>query len=141
MRPYLCLYVDAPLTFAMQRSRLWCRSGNWSFLFGVHAGPDMDPSEFVPPKQIGLDVDRDRINRPDIHLSHQRTPKVRLTVVAPLRASNFFGQNSAQLPVPSRAVSSLLELSRRGRKCLSLIHHRRQLSNLDFQMGGDTPPV
>ena len=52
VRPYLCLYVDALLTLAMQRSRLWCRCGNWSFLLGVHAsGPDMDPSELVPPSK------------------------------------------------------------------------------------------
>ena len=59
MRPYLCVYVDTPLTFSMQRSRLWCGSGNWSFLLGVHAGPDMDPSGLILLKQIGLDVDYD----------------------------------------------------------------------------------
>ena len=64
----------------------------------------MDPSEFVPPRQIGLDVDHDRINRPDIQLSHQQTPKVRLTVGAPLRTSNSLTR--IQLSFPFRQKRS-----------------------------------
>ena len=134
------IYIDAPLTFAMQRSRLWCRGRDWSFLLGVHDRPDKDASELAPPSnQIGLDVDYDRINRNAILSSHQRTPKVRLIVEAPRRPSNSLAR--VQLSFPFHQ-----ERSHGFWNCLGVDVGRYPspiliVSNLDFQMGGDIPPV
>ena len=130
----------------MRLSRLPCRGAGYGVVVGIGLffsafmlGLTFMQVSWPPTNQIGLDVDDDRINRPDIRIFHQRTPKVRITVEAPRRPSNSLAR--VQLSVPFHQ-----ERSHGFWNCLGVDVGRYApptliVSNLDFQMGGDIPPV
>jgi hypothetical protein len=106
VRPYLS-------SLSMRLSRLPCRGAG----YGVVVGIGLFFSVFMLgltwiqvslfPKQIGLDIDYGCFDRPDIRLSHQRTPKVRRARRGATRPSNSCPEfSSASRSVKSGLIAS-----------------------------------